>query len=295
MGCAPLDPRGLDVPIGPHRVLHADDTGPVPGGGPTVVLEAGAASTRSIWALVQQEFAGTVRTISYDRAGLGRSPGAPGSRRLEDLARDLNALLDGLEEAEHSTAAHGVVLVGHSWGGPIVRAAALQRPERVRALVLVDPADELCSYYLSPGFARLNALQAVLFPPLARLGALGPMYARSVPMLPERARSDSRTEMYTPQAVRTQLAESADMAGDLRLLGAADDAAGDQGFPVTVISGASASGVGRSVRAQMSEAHRERAGRTAGGRLVVAQDSGHLVMLTEPRVVSGEILRTLGR
>ncbi|MFE5775525.1 alpha/beta fold hydrolase [Brachybacterium sp. NPDC056505] len=295
MECAPLNARGIDLPIGPHRVIHAEDSGPVPYDGPTVVLEAGAASTRSIWALVHQRLAQSVHTIAYDRAGLGRSPGASGPRRLENLARDLNALLDGLERAGRSTAAHGVVLVGHSWGGPIVRAAAMRRPERVRALVLVDPADELCPYYLSPGFARMNALQAVLFPPLARLGALGPMYARSVPMLPEHARADSRTEMYTPQAVRTQLAESADMAGDLRLLGAADEAAEDPGFPVTVISGASAAGVGRAVRAQMNAAHRERAGRTAAGRHVLAQDSGHLVMLTEPGAVSEEILRTIGR
>lgn len=288
-------PRSLDVPIGPHRVLHVEDSGRAPGAGPTVLLEAGAASTRSIWALVQEGLAGRVRTIAYDRAGLGRSPAAPGPRRLMDLARDLDDLLDGLERMDSSILDAGVVLVGHSWGGPIVRAAALDRPECVRALVLVDPADELCPYYSSPAFARLNALQGVLFRPLARLGVLGPVYARSVPMLPERARADSRAEMYTPRAVRTQLAESADMAGDLRGLRQADEAAVGPRAPVTVISGASASGVGHSVRAQMNASHRQRAEHAAGGRFVMAEDSGHLVMLSEPGVVCAEILRAIER
>jgi pimeloyl-ACP methyl ester carboxylesterase len=288
-------PRGLDVPIGPHRVLHVEDSGRASGDGPTVVLEAGAASTRSIWALVQQDLAGRVRTIAYDRAGLGRSPAAPGPRRLVDLARDLNDLLDALERMDPSILDAGVVLVGHSWGGPIVRAAALDRPGRVRALVLVDPADELCPYYFSPAFARLDALQGALFRPLARLGVLGPMYARSVPMLPGRARADSRAEMYTPQAVRTQLAESADMAGDLQALRRADDSAAGSWPPVTVISGASAAGVGRSVRAQMNASHRERADRTTGGRFVMAEESGHLIMLSEPGVVCEEILRAVAR
>ncbi|PWH05363.1 alpha/beta hydrolase [Brachybacterium endophyticum] len=287
-------PEATTASIGPHRVLHLEDVAGGSGeadGAPTVVLEAGAASTRSIWALVRQGLAGHVRSVAYDRAGLGRSPAAAGPRRLEQLADDLNALLDTLEVTIPGGASPGFVLVGHSWGGPIVRLAAAHRPERIRGLVLLDPADELCEYYFTAGFSRMNRIQGVLFPPLACLGVLGPMYARTVPMLPERARRDSRAEMYTPKAVRTQIAESADMAGDLVELRDLVAAYDGPAVPVTVVSGASSAGVGASLRAQLNEAHRRRAERGDPGRFVLAESSGHLVMLTQPELVCAEILR----
>ena len=114
---------------------------------PTVVFEAGLASTRSIWGLVQPNLGGVARSVVYDRAGLGRSPRTAGPRRLVNLAEDLSDLLDHLEANVGSVG--GFVLVGHSWGGPIVRLTAASRPTRVRGLILVEPADEDCEIYYS--------------------------------------------------------------------------------------------------------------------------------------------------
>src|SRR5262245_28373312 len=104
-------------------------------GAPTVVFEAGAAASRSSWALVQPLVGVFARAIVYDRSGLGRSPVDPGARTLPRMAEDLGDLLTHFGPGPY-------VLVGHSAGGPIIRAAAAAGPERVTGLVLVDPTDE---------------------------------------------------------------------------------------------------------------------------------------------------------
>lgn len=259
---------------------------------PTVVFEAGIASTRSIWGLVQPAVGRTARSVVYDRAGLGQSPEAAGGRRLPALANDLNDLLDHLELLDPQRAGDaGFVLVGHSWGGPIVRLATSARPERIRGLVLVDPADEDCELYYSTAVERSTRIQNSLFPGLARLGILRRVYGLTTGALPPQIRADARREMYTPGAVATQVAETTSMPDDLRALrSAADDL---PAIPLTVISGGKSAGVGAEGRRQLIAAHRARAERAEHGRHVVAERSGHVVMLSEPEVVSAEIRRVL--
>lgn len=65
--------------------------------------------------------------IACDRSGLGRSPPDVQPRSVARMADDLNDLLDHLGSPSY-------LLVGHSAGGPIIRAAAASRPERVSGL-----------------------------------------------------------------------------------------------------------------------------------------------------------------
>lgn len=257
----------------------------LPGPAPTVVFEAGLASTRSIWGLTQPRLQGTARAVVYDRAGMGRSPRASGPRRLTDLAADLNDLLDHLG----GTAESRVVLVGHSMGGPIVRLAAAARPDRIAGIVLVDPADEDCDLYYAASTVRMEKIQNVLFPPLARIGLLRRIYGLTVGAMPPAVRADLRREMYTPSAVATQIAESSTMTEGLRELRAAPHDLSE--IPLTVISGGTSAGIGAAARRQLITAHRSRAARSTRGRHLVAARSGHLVMMTEPDVIAGEIER----
>lgn len=101
--------------------------------GPTVVLECGLGNPAGTWVAVQRRLVATCRTIAYDRAGLGGSDRDNQPRSLDRMADDLADFLDALELTEP------VVLVAHSWGSPLVRLLAERRPDRVRALMLVDP------------------------------------------------------------------------------------------------------------------------------------------------------------
>jgi pimeloyl-ACP methyl ester carboxylesterase len=99
--------------------------------GPTVVLEAGMGSFSPNWHWVQEELA-PVRSVSYDRAGLGWSRRSRHARDAQSIATELR---DALREAAIEPP---YVLVGHSFGGLPVRAFADLYPELTAGLVLVD-------------------------------------------------------------------------------------------------------------------------------------------------------------
>ena len=102
-------------------------------GSPTVLLESGLAASSLSWALVQEPVAEFAQVCSYDRAGFGWSLPASQPRTVGNVIAELTALLKnaGLQGP--------YLLVGHSFGGLLVRAFAHQYPDDVAGVVLVDP------------------------------------------------------------------------------------------------------------------------------------------------------------
>jgi pimeloyl-ACP methyl ester carboxylesterase len=100
---------------------------------PTILLEHGAFGCAADWAEVQSRLAAQgLRSIAYDRAGLGHSEPGPAPRDGRAIVADAAALLAALGERGP------LVLVGHSMGGLMVRLFALTYPERAVGVVLVD-------------------------------------------------------------------------------------------------------------------------------------------------------------
>jgi pimeloyl-ACP methyl ester carboxylesterase len=98
----------------------------------TVVLESGISASSLSWARVQSEVGKFARVCSYDRAGFGWSDRRPGERTPGRLAQELNLMLNTAELQPP------YLLVGHSFGGLIVRAYAAQFPDEVCGMVLLD-------------------------------------------------------------------------------------------------------------------------------------------------------------
>ena len=73
------------------------------------------------------------RVIAYDRRGCGRSerPDPYERTSVREHAGDLAALLDALDAAP-------AVVIGRSYGATVAADLALRRPDRVRALVLLE-------------------------------------------------------------------------------------------------------------------------------------------------------------
>jgi pimeloyl-ACP methyl ester carboxylesterase len=102
-------------------------------GGPTVLFESGIAATNLNWCQIQGIVSQFTRTASYDRGGLGWSGRADTPRTPANIAIELHEML------QRAGVQPPYILVGHSFGGLVMRRYALLYPEDVQGIVLVDP------------------------------------------------------------------------------------------------------------------------------------------------------------
>ncbi len=100
-------------------------------GAPPLVCVHGFACSHADWRPQLDHFAGTQAVIACDLRGHGATPGDPADCSIEIYGTDVAALLAALE-------LDGAVLVGHSLGCRVVLQAALNAPERVAGVVLID-------------------------------------------------------------------------------------------------------------------------------------------------------------
>jgi pimeloyl-ACP methyl ester carboxylesterase len=121
-------PPGRLLPVNKRRT-HIYVTGQ---GTPTVVFESGMGASCLSWTHVQPAVAEFCRAVSYDRAGHGWSDLAHEPRTAQQVAQELHALLDG------AGVPGPYVLVGHSFGGYVIRAFAHLYREDIVGMVLVD-------------------------------------------------------------------------------------------------------------------------------------------------------------
>jgi pimeloyl-ACP methyl ester carboxylesterase len=244
-------------------------------GSPTVILEAGAGNNADIWdtvglapdsaqTAVLPGVAAFTRVCAYDRPGTildfapdhrSRSDPAPMPRTAGDIVADLHALLT-------AAAIPGpYVLVGHSFGGLVVRLYAATYSDEVVGLVLVDAAHE--DYYA----AQRETLTPEQQTEVARLAEQGPPELADYP---DRERLDSDAS-----------------AAEMR---AAADASPLHPLPLVVLTH------GRpwnwppgyptaALEAIWLPLQEELAALVPGGRLIVAEQSAHYIQSEQPEQV----------
>jgi pimeloyl-ACP methyl ester carboxylesterase len=121
---------GRWVDVGAAGKLYLLEQG---SGGPTVLFESGIAATNLNWCHIQEMVSRFTHTASYDRGGLGWSSPCRSARTPGNIAIELRAML------QCAGIAPPYLLVGHSFGGLVMRRFALMYPEDVAGVVLVDP------------------------------------------------------------------------------------------------------------------------------------------------------------
>jgi 3-oxoadipate enol-lactonase len=102
----------------------------VAGDGEPLILIHGLGEDRRSWRPQQTALAPTCRTIAYDVRGHGMTPVGAADGTLEQLGRDLLALIDEVADRP-------CTLVGYSLGGTIAMWAAAEKPDAVSRLVLL--------------------------------------------------------------------------------------------------------------------------------------------------------------
>lgn len=101
--------------------------------GPIVVIETGMGVSMYDWLGVIEALEKTVTVISYHRSGYGQSSIVDSGKRLiSDITNDLYLLM------KHMNISEPIILVAHSFGGVCAQHFAIQHPDIIRGMVLVD-------------------------------------------------------------------------------------------------------------------------------------------------------------
>ena len=173
-------------------MMHIHCTGE---GSPTVILSAGLDDFSIFWSQVQSEIAKSMRVCSYDRAGLGWSEPSPYPRTSEMMVTELHALL------VKAKVDPPYVLVGHSFGGALVRLYAHHYPDEVDGMILVDAApDDL--FTRVPSWKGAIAGKLELYRTLAPLSSFG-LLALTPESIPNRGMPEDMLAQYRAIAVST--------------------------------------------------------------------------------------------
>ncbi|MEO9947429.1 pyrimidine utilization protein D [Paraglaciecola sp.] len=138
---------------------------------PTVVLSSGLGGSAHFWKAQLPALESRFRVIVYDQNGTGRSPGVlPSGYSIQSMATELLALLDSIDVSH----CH---FVGHALGGLVGLQIAVERPELLQSLVLINAWSSPNEHSLrcfrvrkslldnSPPLMYLQAQALFLYPP----------------------------------------------------------------------------------------------------------------------------------
>ena len=290
---------------GTELAYEVEDPAPAGGVPPlTVVFCHGYCLNQDSWHFQRAVLRGRVRAVYWDqrshgRSGRGREQAAGGPATIDQLGRDLKAVLD-------AAAPEGpLVLAGHSMGGMTVMAFAEQFPAvvadrvagvflagtsagKLAAVTLGMPAMGAKAFrVLAPGVLRAMGAQSGLVERGRRVTAdlfagIVKRYSFASEVDPAVARLAKRMIEGTPIEVVAEFYPAFtthDKGASLDLL---------DGLPALVMTG-------DKDLLTPSEHSADIAGHLPGAELVLVPDAGHLVLLEHPDVVNAHFAALLVR
>ena len=103
---------------------------------PTVVLVSGFGAPQAYWNPVVPDLAAQTTVLTYDRAGIGKSEIGELPTHGKQAATDLHTLLNKLNLPKP------YIVIGHSYGGSVVRLFASMYPDDIGGIILEDSSHE---------------------------------------------------------------------------------------------------------------------------------------------------------
>ncbi|MDP9101420.1 MAG: alpha/beta hydrolase [Actinomycetota bacterium] len=255
----------------PHDDVHVDGTS----GSPVLLLPGGAATSRGFFPGLVEALDGH-RVISLDRPGTGLAS----ERGTASLPSGSSAAADAIRQLDAGPA----VVVAQSLGGAVAVQLAMDHPEVVAGLVLIDPTP-VDLPELAPLLRRVFALLGLP----GRLPVLGPrldlLVWRALGMrakVAQEARGAydvmirSATLHTTSKAVASLQGDVTALAPRLRPLD----------VPVVIVT------ADRKQGDKVRQSHERLAG-TLGGRIVAPPGAVHAEHLRDPRSIHDLVLKVL--
>ena len=278
-------PLGKLVDVGGYRV-HLYCTG---SGSPTVVI-IGAGSSFD-WGLVQPEVASTTQICSYDHSGSAWSDDGP----TDSCSLRVNEIHEALKNA-------GIkgpyVLVGHSLGALIARLYAGQYPNDVAGLVFVDHAMAMINRRPPSGGATAAPPPMPPPPPPSSGGLKMAIGMEDDPNFGKLSARDREFHLWANKQVRGKADSAGKLPGHLDMLldcGAQADAIDkNQSHPLGIkplldISASNAPPIPAPAleqwRMKNTELHNKLLSLSANSKELVAENSGHFIIIDRPDVV----------
>ncbi len=102
----------------------------------TVIFENGMASPKEVWNHIPDSISKTARILSYDRAGIGKSESSSRKRTIPNMVLEIRELL------QKENIKPPYIYVAHSMGSYIARYFAINYPDEIKALLLIDPSPD---------------------------------------------------------------------------------------------------------------------------------------------------------
>jgi pimeloyl-ACP methyl ester carboxylesterase len=111
------------------------------------------ASPKEVWNHIPDSISKQVCTVTYDRAGIGKSEDTSRKRTVPNLVEELRTMLknEGLDPP--------YILVAHSMGSYMARYFATYHSEEIQGMLLIDPSpDRLYDQYSATEYRDFEAM-----------------------------------------------------------------------------------------------------------------------------------------
>ena len=248
--------------------------------GPTVVIEQGAGEPSRFWWPVQDKIAEFAGVCTYDRAGYGWSESVAAGRTIAERAEELHSLL------ANAGIPGPYILVGHSYGGFIVRCFARNYPDQTAGLVLVDTPEEnaffqpeVLNLYSRLGFINKAVELVARFGVLRLLGQVFPLGHVGFSFVRPTEYSAAGDDLASLQLVKVPIG---DFGGENSL--------GD--LPLAVIThGQPFPGPFSILEKGWGEGQTRLAALSTNSLLIRANNSNHAIQMDEPELVVDAVRR----
>ena len=244
----------------------------------TILFEPGLGGSSLEWLPLTEQLSSDAQVLLYDRGGYAWSDPGSSPRHIVRLSAETYLLMQAMQIDGP------IILVGHSYGGLIMRQLAAIIPNKIQGLVLVDASHE-------DQFTRMSGKGRVAMLPTSR------HFVVSAPVLHPGLREDARRKIQafsrmrkSYMALHSEISHFGDSCSHI------SDTRYQFEFPVTVVSRGTdphtADDDGE--RNQIwNELQTDLLELSSNSTQVIAEQSGHHIHIDQPELLAQSILQLL--